>query len=94
MKKSIKKTFLWILVIGLAAMVSGIAVAGNEVSITGTVNEDSQLVDNSGNVYDIADTDEGNDVMGMTGKKVSVKGTIMEEEGTKIISITSFEIIE
>ena len=94
MKKNIKKVIVGILVIGLAALFSGIAIAADEVSITGTINEDSQLVDDSGNAYDIADTEQGNEVMEMTGKKVSVKGTVMEEDGSKTISITSFEVVE
>ena len=94
MKKNIGKLILGILVLGLALSVAGIAVAGDEVSITGTINEDSQLVDGSGNSYDIADTEQGYEVMEMTGKKVSVKGTVMEEDGTKTISITSFEVVK
>ena len=94
MKKNIRKLILGILVLGLALSVAGIAVAGDEVSITGTINEDSQLVDGSGNSYDIADTEQGYEVMEMTGKKVSVKGTVMEQDGTKTISITSFEVVK
>ncbi|MBT8371714.1 MAG: hypothetical protein KJO34_12185 [Deltaproteobacteria bacterium] len=89
-----KKAILWILVIGLAALISGIAVAGSEINITGAINEDGELVDDSGNAYEIADTEQGNEVMDMVGKKVSVKGTVMEEEGTRTISITSFDVIE
>ena len=94
MKKNIRKLILGILVLGLALSVAGIAVAGDEVSITGTINEDSQLVDSSGNSYDIADTEQGYEVMEMTGKKVSVKGTVMEQDGSKTISITSFEVVK
>ncbi|NNL75630.1 MAG: hypothetical protein HKO68_04760 [Desulfobacterales bacterium] len=94
MKKNIKKAILWILVIGLAALISGIAVAGSEINITGAINEDGELVDDNGNAYEIADTEQGNEVMDMVGKKVSVKGTVMEEEGTRTISITSFDVIE
>ena len=94
MKKNIKKLIVGIMVIGLVALVSGIAIGGDEVSITGTINEDGQLVDESGNAHDIADTEQGIEVMEMTGKKVSVKGTVMEEEGEKVISITSFQVIE
>lgn len=94
MKKNIRKSILGIFVLGLVALVAGFAVAGDEVNITGTINDDSQLVDDSGTSYDIADTEQGNEVMEMTGKKVSVKGTVMEEEGTKTISITSFKVIE
>jgi hypothetical protein len=94
MKRSIRKIILGILVFGLAVSVAGIAMAADEVSITGTINADSQLVDSSGNSYDIADTEQGYEVMEMTGKKVSVKGTVMEEDGSKTISITSFEVVE
>ena len=92
--KNIAKVILGILVLGLVISVAGIAVAGDEVSITGTINADSQLVDDSGNSYDIADTEQGYEVMEMTGKKVSVKGTVMEQDGTKTISITSFEVVK
>ena len=94
MKKATKNIFLGILIIGLTIFLSGIAVAGPEVSISGVINEDGQLVDEEGMFYDIAENDEGNEVMDMVGHKVSVKGTVMEAEGTKIITITSFEIFE
>jgi hypothetical protein len=44
--------------------------------------------------YDIAEGDEGNELMEMTGQKVTVKGTVMEAEGTKIINVSSFQIVE
>ena len=94
MKKNMKKIFLGILIIGLSVILSGIAVAGPEVSISGVINEDGQLVDDDGMAYDIAENEEGDEVMEMVGSKVTVKGTVMEAEGTKIITISSFKIIE
>ena len=94
MSKKTKKIVTGILIIGFIALLAGIAAAADEVSITGTVNEDSQLVADSGTVYDIGDTEKGNEVMELVGKKVSVKGTVMEAEGTKIITITAFDVIE
>jgi hypothetical protein len=90
MKKNTKKIFLGILIVGLTVFLSGIAVAGSEVSISGVINEDGQLVDDNGMAYDIADNDPGNEVMEMVGSKVTVKGTVMEAEGTKIITVSSF----
>ena len=90
MKKNTKKIFLGILIIGLTVFLSGIAVAGSEVSISGVINEDGQLVDDNGMAYDIAENDPGNEVMEMVGSKVTVKGTVMEAEGTKIITVSSF----
>jgi hypothetical protein len=94
MGKNMKKIFLGILIIGLTVFFSGIAIAGAEVSISGVISEDGQLVDDDGMAYDIVDNDEGNEVMEMVGHKVAVKGTVMETEGTKIITISSFKIIE
>lgn len=89
-----KRIFLGVLIIGLTVFLSGIVVAGSEVSILGMINEDGQLVDNDGMAYDIAESEEGNEVMEMVGQKVTVKGSVMEADGTKIITITSFEIME
>ena len=94
MEKNMKKIFLGILIIGLTVFLSGIAIAGAEVSISGVINEDGQLVDDDGMAYDIAENEEGDEVMEMVGSKVTVKGTVMEAEGTKIITISSFKIIE
>ena len=94
MGKNLKKIFLGILVIGLSVFLSGIAVAGSQVSISGVINEDGQLIDNDGMVYDIADNEEGEQVIEMVGRKVTVKGTVMESEGTKIITVTEFNLLE
>ena len=94
MEKNMKKIFLGILIIGLTVFLSGIAIAGAEVSISGVINEDGQLVDDDGMAYDIAESEEGDQIMEMVGSKVSVKGTVMEAEGTKIITVTTFKIIE
>jgi len=94
MEKNMSKIFLGILIIGLTVFLSGIAIAGAEVSISGVINEDGQLVDDDGMAYDIAESEEGDQIMEMVGSKVTVKGTVMEAEGTKIITISSFKIIE
>ena len=94
MEKNMKKIFLGILIIGLTVFLSGIAIAGAEVSISGVINEDGQLVDDDGMAYDIAESEEGDQIMEMVGSKVTVKGTVMEAEETKIITVTTFKIIE
>ena len=94
MGKNMKKAFIGIFVVCLAVFLSGIAVAGSEVSISGVINEDGQLVASDGMAYDIADSEEGEQIMEMVGQKVTVKGTVMESEGTKILSVTEFDLIE
>lgn len=68
MAKNMKKIFLGILIICLSVFISGIAVAGSQVSISGVINEDDQLVDNDGMAYDIADNEKGEEVMEMVGQ--------------------------
>jgi hypothetical protein len=94
MSKHIQKIALSILIIGFIALLASLTAAADEVSITGTINDDSQLVSDSGTTYDIGDTEKGNEVMDLIGKKVAVKGTVMESDGAKIITITSFDVIE
>ena len=94
MKKNMKKIFLGVLIIGLSVFLSGIVLAGSEVSISGVINEDGQLIDDDGMVYDIAENEEGNEVMDMAGQKVTVKGTVTESEGIKIINVSEFELLE
>jgi hypothetical protein len=77
MEKNMRKIFLGILIIGLTVFLSGIAIAGAEVSISGVINEDGQLVDDDGMAYDIAESEEGDQIMEMVGSKVTVKGTVM-----------------
>lgn len=94
MKKNLKQILIGILIMSLTVFLSGIAVAGSEISVSGVINEDGQLVDDDGMAYDIADNEEGDEVMDMVGSKVTVKGTVLEADGTKIITISSFKIIE
>ena len=94
MKKNMKHIFLVTLIISLTVFLLGNALAGSEVSILGVINIDGQLVDDSGIAYDIADSEEGSELMEMVGQKVTIKGTVMEAEGTKIITVLSFKLIE
>lgn len=94
MKKNIKQIFIGISIISLTVFLSGIAMAGSEVSISGIINEDGQLVDDDGVTYDISENDEGNEVMEMVGQKVTLNGTVVDADGTKLITISTFKILE
>jgi hypothetical protein len=94
MEQNMKRIFIGILIIGLTVFISGIAVAGSQVSISGVINEDGQLVDDDSMAYDIAENEEGDQLVEMIGQKVAVKGTVMEAEGTKIITVTEFKLLE
>lgn len=94
MEKNMKRTFIAILIIGLTVFISGIALAGSQISISGVINEDGQLVDGNDIAYDLAENEQGEEIMEMVGQKVAVKGTVMDDEGTKVITVTEFKLLE
>jgi hypothetical protein len=73
---------------------TGVGLAADMVTIQGQVTEDNQLMDAEGNVFDIADTDKGNEVLSIVGEKVEVRGTLVEGQGMKEITVESYRIIE
>ena len=93
MHKNTKRLLTGILIIGFVSMFAGFAIGG-DVTIVGTVNDENQLVDNAGTVYEVADNEKGEELMEHVGKKIQVKGTVMEDEDGKLITITSYTVME
>ena len=94
MKRDKKYLFVGLCVLIIAAFLSGTAISGKTMTITGTVNENYQIVADDGQVYEVADTEKGDEVVDLVGKKVKVTGTVEESDGEKIITITSLAVIE
>ena len=84
----------------MVVMMSGVAIsaekkaAESEVIITGTINDANQLVDKEGQVFSIAVTKEGQELVTNVGQKVQVKGTVLESEGQKQISVSAYKVIK
>jgi Icc-related predicted phosphoesterase len=91
MKKSVI-IILLSMVLVVFAMSAGMA--AEMVVIQGQVTEDSQIQDQEGNVFDIADTEKGSELVENVGQKVEIEGTVLEDGGTKIITVETFRIIE
>jgi hypothetical protein len=92
------KKFRWITagiicILSFALMCSN-PVFADEITITGTINDTYQIVTDDGTVYEVADTDLGNDLLNHIGKTVEVVGKIFEEEGVKVINVKSYKILE
>ena len=75
------------------AMIAGTAMAGDTM-VSGKVTSDNQLLSDDGQVYEVADTENGNKLLEHTEKKVAVKGTVAEKDGKKMITVTSFKILQ
>lgn len=94
MKRDKKYLFVALCAMIIIAFLSGTAISGKTITITGTVNEDYQIVADNGQIYEVADTEKGVEVVDLVGKKVKVTGTVEESDGEKVITITSYEVIK
>lgn len=94
MRSKSYKIWVGILITILVTMFCGYSLAGNTVTIVGTVNADYQIVDDNGTVYETADNENGDEVAQFVGRKVKVTGNLMDADGTPIISIALFEVID
>jgi len=94
MKRNKKYLFAGLCAMIIVAFISGIAFSGETRTITGTVKDDYQIVADDGQVYEVGDTEKGDEVVDLVDKKVKVIGTVEESDGEKIINITSYEVLE
>ena len=70
------------------------AMASEPVTIQGEVNDSYQIVDSNGQVYEIAETEKGNDLVeNHIGEKAKVVGTLQQDQDVKILTVTTFEIL-
>jgi len=90
-----KMTFMTVLItVVLMSAIPLAAMASEPVTIQGEVNDSYQIVDSSGQVYEIAETEKGNDLVeNHIGEKAKVVGTLQQDQDVKIITITAFEIL-
>jgi hypothetical protein len=73
----------------------GPALSADEVTILGTVNDFYGIETDDGEVFEIGDSEQGDELLEYVGARVEVTGTVEEDEdGIKVITITSFIVIE
>jgi hypothetical protein len=83
-----------ICVLIITGFMSGIAFSDNTVTITGKVNESYQIVTDNDVIYEIGANEKGDELGDMVDKKVKVTGTVLEDEGTKVIMVTGYKVID
>ncbi|MBN1932376.1 MAG: hypothetical protein JW786_12300 [Desulfobacterales bacterium] len=88
----------WVAFSIFAALIISLIFSGNvlaeQITVTGEVNDNYQIVSSDGQVYEVADTEKGNEVVvNLISQVVKVTGTVTEADGVKTISITSYEVI-
>jgi len=65
-----------------------------EVTIVGTVDSSGKLTSEDGQGYAIADNDMGRELRQMVHKKVEVRGAVLEQEGSRTITVTEYKQLE
>ncbi|HIJ56212.1 MAG TPA: hypothetical protein HPQ03_08800 [Deltaproteobacteria bacterium] len=92
--KSYKKAFVGIMGLVLVAFICSMAIAADEKTLTGKINEDGKLLTEDGKIYDLGETEKGLALAEMSGKNVSITGTVTEKEGTMAIDVVEYKVIE
>ena len=95
MLKNAKKQIIEILVILAVIAFCGAAIAGQSMTIVGTINDDGVLVDQKGALYLLGEDEKSEELTENAGQKVEVKGTVEESsDGNKTITIESYKVME
>ena len=82
--------FTFILVFTLC----GTGFSSDMASISGKITAENKLVADDGQIYNIADTEGGQNLLKNVDKIVEVKGTVAEKDGEKEITVNSFRVVE
>ncbi len=94
MKKTTMMVVTAVLGLVLGAFGAGI-VSAQMITVTGTINDESQIVVNQRTVYTVGDTEKGEEMLEQVevDRKVQVTGEVEEEDGEKVIYIISYKIL-
>ena len=96
--KKISSRFLIVFTVLLVSTVflsSPVKAESTSTTIVGEVNDQYQIVTKDGTIYEIADTELGDEVLKFIGAVVEVTGDVIDEEnGVKVIDVKSFKVKE
>lgn len=88
-----KMVMVWIALVMIMVLPPA-AMAAEPVTIEGEVNDSYQIVSGDGQVYEVADTAPGNELVeNHIGEKVKVTGTLETDQNLKIITVTTFQTL-
>jgi len=76
-----------------AILMSGVAFAGDTMSLVGEINDDFQIVTDNGQAYEVMMSDQGIELTDHVGERVKVTGEIIEDEAGFVIDVSSYEVL-
>lgn len=81
-------------IVALAISVLFVALpASANTTVTGEVGSSNEIISEDGTIYNIAETEKGDELASMVGEIVQVTGTVQETEGEKTIIVNSFTVV-
>ncbi|MGD9018319.1 MAG: hypothetical protein PVH30_13090 [Desulfobacterales bacterium] len=89
---------VWVFVV--AAVLLCVACGGDPVSETDTVTmrgqltEDNRFIDDSGTTYALAVTQKAEEAKTLSGQRIEVTGTLMEQQGEMVLSVIGYQLVE
>lgn len=93
--RNIKRVFIsCVLAAFFVALLGGVVISSENVTIEGVVSDTYQILTDEDEAYDILESEKGQELMEMVGKRVKVTGMVEEEEGVKAINVAAYEVIE
>jgi len=88
-------SIVFVVLLAFSVFLSSPAIAeSTTITIVGEVNDQYQIVAKDGTIYEIADTELGDEVLKFIGAAVEVTGDVKEEDGVKVLNVTSFKAKE
>jgi len=88
-------SIVFVVLLAFSVFLSSMVLAeSTSITIVGEVNDQYQIVARGGTVYEIADTELGNELLKHIGEVAEVTGDVEEEDGVKVLDVKSFEIKE
>lgn len=82
------------LMVALIVFIPGIVLGGSTISIVAEVSDDSQVITDDDQVFEIVTDDKGKELLGHAGERVRLTGEIVEEGADRSIKVLSYEVLE
>jgi hypothetical protein len=94
-KKFSRFSIVFVVLFAFSVFLSNPVIADRtSVTIVGEVNDQYQIVAKDGTIYEIADTELGNELLKHIGEVAEVTGDVEEEDGVKVLDVKSFQTKE
>ena len=87
------RTILAVLIVAVIALAPSAALWAENATIYGKINDYYQIEGDDGRIYEIGDTEEGQNALDHIGRHLQISGEVEEEDGDYVIYITAFSVL-